>query len=113
MSRPEPMSPEQLAYCLVLRKAGNCGHVDVKIIELAAARRRVGADMPRLGGEQRVQRINADHRSGARPRGAGQPREIAEISDAPIPLAAQTIKLTTQPPGARAGPEPGGKVTAS
>src|SRR5437764_14950990 len=105
MSRPEPMSPEQLAYCLVLGKAGNCGHVNVKIIELAAARRRIGADMPRLGGEQRVQRIDADHGRGATSRDTGEHCEIGEISDAPIPLAAQPVKLTAQAPAARTRPQ--------
>src|SRR5580704_17662449 len=112
MSRPEPLATHQLPYRLVLGKAGNCRHVDVKIVELAAARRRIGADMPRLGGEQRVQRIYADYRSGATSRGACERREIGEISDAPIPLAAQTVKLTAQPPAARTRPELSRKVTA-
>ena len=68
--------------------------------------------MPRLGGEERVQRIDPDYRSAATSRGAGERREIAEISDPPIPLAAQTVKLTAQPPAARARPELGGKVAA-
>src|SRR5580693_106731 len=112
MSRPEPLATHQLPYRLVLGKAGNCRHVDVKIIELAAARRRIGADMPRLGGEQRVQRIDPDHRRGATSRGTSEHREIGEITDPPIPLAAQAVKLTAQPPAARARPEPGGKVAA-
>ena len=68
--------------------------------------------MARLGGEQRVQRIDADHRSVTMSRDAGEGREIGEISDTPIPLAAQTVKLTAEPPAARARPERGGKVAA-
>ena len=60
VGRPKPLARHQLAYRLVLGKAGNCRHVYVKIVELTAARRRIGAYMPRLGGEQRVQRIDAD-----------------------------------------------------
>src|SRR5271169_6811479 len=112
MSRPEPLAAHQLAYRLVLGKAGNCRHVDVNIIELAAARRRIGADMPRLGGEQRVQRVDADHRSSATSRGTGERREIGEIPDPPIALAPQTVKLTAQPPAVRARPELRGKVAA-
>src|SRR5947208_13802973 len=112
MSRPKPLAGHQLAYRRVLGKAGYCTHVDVKIVELAAARRRIGADMPRLGGEQRVQRVDADHRPGATSRDTGEHCEIGEISDAPIPLAAQPVKLTAQAPAARTRPELGGKVAA-
>ena len=45
-----------------------------------------------------------------RPAVAGERCEIGEISDPPIPLAAQTIKLAAQPPAARTRPELGGKM---
>src|SRR6516164_1363702 len=45
---------DQSAYRLILGKTGYRGHVDVKVIDVAAARWRVGTRMQRLGGKQRV-----------------------------------------------------------
>src|SRR5262249_18324310 len=104
VSGPKPLPPHQLAHALVLGKAGYCRYVDVEIVELAAAGRRVGADMPRLCGEQGVQRIYADHRGIAGSRSASQHCEIGKIAHSPIPLAAQAIELTAQPPATRTRP---------
>ena len=58
--------------------------------------------MARLGGEQRVQRVDPDR---ARAELAGLPAErcqIAEIADAPVARAAQAIELGGEAPAARA-----------
>src|SRR6516225_7378584 len=45
---------DQSVHRLILGKTGYRGHVDVKVINVAAARWRVGTRMLRLGGKQRV-----------------------------------------------------------
>ncbi len=92
----------QRPYRRILGKAGHSGHVDVEVIEKGAARRRIGAQVPRLGGKQRVQRIDPDCRGAKRRRIAAEPREVGEIADSPIPAAAQTIELSSQAPAAHA-----------
>ena len=58
--------------------------------------------MARLGGEQRMQRVDADRGGAERPGLPAQQRQIAEIADAPIARAAQTVKLGGEAPAARA-----------
>src|SRR5215469_12643716 len=66
--------------------------------------------MLRLGGKQRMQRIDADDRSAALPRGASERRKIAKVSDAPVVLAAQTVELAAQSPAARTRLELRGQI---
>src|SRR5215467_8235413 len=105
MGRPEPLLLHQAVCGVVIGKAGYRRRVYVEIIKLAAARWRIGTDMLRLGGEQRMQRIDADDRSAILPRGAGERRKIAKVSDPPVVPATQTIELATQAPAARSRPE--------
>ena len=67
--------------------------------------------MARLGGEQRVQRIDADRRRAKPPRGACQPTQIGEIADPPIARAAQSVELRCQTPIAPARLQRLGQVT--
>ena len=86
----------------VLRKARHGGDIDVKKIEPDAARWRIRAEVPRLGREEGVQRVDPDRRRAEPSGGARQPGQIGEIADPPITAAAQTIELRGQPPAAPA-----------
>src|SRR5215469_866880 len=91
MSGPEPSPLHQLVHRRILGEAGDRSHIDIEIIEMTAARRRIRADMPWLSREQRVQRIDAENRSGISAGRSAEPSEIAEIANAPVPVAAQSI----------------------
>ena len=87
----------------ILGKTGDPGHVDVEIIEPYPARWRIRAEVARLGGEQRMERVDPDH-AGAELTGLpGEGCQIAEIADAPIARAAQPVKLGGEAPAARPG----------
>ena len=69
--------------------------------------------MPRLGGEQRMQRIDTENwRPDDVPRRRGRAPRDREVPDPPIALAAQTVKLAAQPPAARPRPELGRQIAA-
>ncbi len=103
--RKDRIGRRQRPRSFILGKAGDLGHVDVKIIEPDPARWRIRAEMTRLGGEQRVQRVDPD-RAGAEPACLTAERcQIAEIADPPIARAAYTVKLGGEAPVARARPQ--------
>ncbi len=76
--------------------------IDIEIVEEEPARRRVRADVPRLGGEEGVERVDTD-RARMEPGGSfGEEREIAEIADPPIAPGAERVELDREPPDAAA-----------
>jgi hypothetical protein len=84
---------------------------DIERVEKAPAGGRIGAEAGGLGGEQGVQRIDADE-VGARLGGQlGEAGEILEVADAPIAVGAQAVKLAGDAPGAMAV-EPAGQMAA-
>ena len=100
--RHDRLGRDQRLHGGILGKAGDQGHIDVEIIEPGPARWRIRAEMARLGGEQRMQRVDADRRGAELAPLPAQRRQIAEIADAPILRAAQTVKLGGEAPAARA-----------
>ena len=81
------------------RNPGTAGGVDVEIVETNAARRRIWADMARLG-EQRVQWVESSRRAACGRRLAPATRQIAK-SPMPQLRALRTPKLDRQSPAAR------------
>ena len=102
MRGAEPFAADQRLDGLVLGKARHCGRVDIEIIEPAAARWRIRAEMQRLGGKARVQRVDAEDRGAAGAGGGGNFRQIGEIAHPPVVGAAQAIELASEAPAARA-----------
>lgn len=69
-------------------------HVDVERVEEQAAGRAVGADVQRVGREQAVQRVQADHVTAVLRHSLRQGAEAGEIAHAPIDIATHRIELT-------------------
>ncbi len=101
----EPVALDQTLRGRVLGKARGGRGVDVKIIEPGPARRRIGAEMQRLGRKPRVQRVDAQDRGAIISSLEGERGEIGKVAHSPIVFAAQPVELTGQPPAARPGSE--------
>src|SRR5271166_1790854 len=109
----EPFSFDQCARRFILGKTGHSGDVDVKVIDVGAARWRIGAEVQRFGGKQRVEGVDAERHRGVGPGSAGKPCKVGEVAHCPILSAAQAIELARQAPVAGTRTKLGREVTAS
>ena len=78
---------------------------DVERIEEVPARRRERAELPRIGHEQGVQRVDADEVGAGSRCDLGEAGEVLEVAHPPVAPGAQAVDLAGNPPAA-AVPQP-------